>query len=160
MTKENFSNRQLIYNLYGLAWEQLQNTVTDWSNYELFRKSVNKLDDVLKAVYQISVLNQQVMNGGFIQYFDNSYGMLGYETVRTLRTIQAYHSADLLEQALKIVNLQHLNESEFSKHIMNNLIDDSLGDELDKLDAKYYELGELEDLEQLLADWIKTKPNN
>ena len=159
MSQENLSNTELIDNLYNSAGEKLRNSVTDWANYDLWRTSVNELDETQKSVYLIGVLNQQVLNGGFIQYFDNSYGMFGYETLRVLRTIGATSSANLLEQALKLVNHEQLSESEFSKYIAENLVDDNVGDELDQLDDQYYELENSEDLEELLVNWIKTEPN-
>lgn len=160
MMQENLSNSELIDNLYNSAGEQLRNSVTDWANYDQWRTSVNELDETQRSVYLIGVLNQQVLNGGFIQYFDNSYGMFGYETLRVLRTIGAIASANLLEQALKLVNHEQLSESEFSQYIANNLVDDNIGDELDQLDDKYYyELENSEDLEELLSNWIKTEPN-
>ncbi|WP_370089664.1 DUF4375 domain-containing protein [Ekhidna sp.] len=159
MSQENLSNTELIDKLYNSAGEHLRSAVTDWANYAHWKDSVNELDDTQKAVYLIGVLNQQVLNGGFNQYFDNSYGMFGYETLRVLRTIGATATADLLEQALKLVNYDQLSEPEFSQYIANNLVDDSIGDELGQLDDQYDELDNSEDLEGLLANWIKTEPN-
>ena len=159
MSQENLSNTELIDKLYNSAGEQLQSSVADWANYDLWRNSVSELDETQKSVYLIGVLNQQVLNGGFIQYFDNSYGMFGYETLRILRTIGATASANLLEQALNLVNHEQLSEPEFSKYISDNLVDENVCDELDQLDDQYYELENSEDLEDLLANWIKTEPN-
>ncbi|MFT6443598.1 MAG: hypothetical protein ACJASM_003160 [Salibacteraceae bacterium] len=159
MSHENNSNTEIIDKIYDSAGERLRNTVTDWSNHKLWRQTVNELDTKQRSVYLIGVLNQQVMNGGFIQYFDNSYGMFGYETLRVLHTVGATESANLLEQALKIVNPKQLSESAFADHIANNIIEEELGDELDQLDDKYYELENTEDLESLLVNWIKTEPN-
>ncbi|MTI22763.1 DUF4375 domain-containing protein [Fulvivirga sp. RKSG066] len=159
MSQENISNTVLIDNLYDSAGEHLRNTVTDWTNHELWSDAVDELDANERAVYLIGVLNQQVMNGGFIQYFDNSYGMFGYETLRVLRTVGAVNSANLLELALKIVNREQLTPDQFSKYIATNIVADELGDELDQLDEQYYKLENTEYLEELLANWIKTEPN-
>ncbi|WP_258101490.1 DMP19 family protein [Marinoscillum pacificum] len=156
---EYISNSELIDRIYDSAGDHLRNTVTDWSNYMLWRSAVKELNNVQQTVYLIGVLNQQVMNGGLCQYFDNSYGIFGYETLKSLREVGANQFTQILEQALKIVNPQNLSELEFSRFIAENVIDDEdMEDKLDELDDQYYELEGDEDLEVLLATWIKTHP--
>ncbi|MEQ6120086.1 hypothetical protein [Reichenbachiella sp. MALMAid0571] len=50
MSQEKTSNTDLIDNLYELAGKELMNKVTDWSNHELWRQSVNELEETLKAL--------------------------------------------------------------------------------------------------------------
>lgn len=156
---KDIDNSEFINNLYSSAGEQLRHSVKDWANYDQWKEAVSKLDKIRKAVYLIGVLNQQILNGGFMQYFDNSYGMFGYETLRALLAIGASERASMLEKALQIVNQENLNELEFSKFIMHKIIDEERGVELDHLDNHYYSLEDSEDLEELLGNWIKAEPN-
>ncbi|UZR99625.1 DMP19 family protein [Chondrinema litorale] len=77
------------------------------------------------------------MNGSFVQYFDNSYGMFAYETLRILEQINAKQIASILQQALKIVNFKSLDEHEFSSFVTSNILSDEMGDSLDYLDDQY-----------------------
>ncbi|MGB5942641.1 MAG: hypothetical protein WBG71_07145 [Leeuwenhoekiella sp.] len=47
---------------------------------------------------------------------------------------------------------------EFVSYIAQNVVNDDLRDELDKLDEQYYELEDLVNLEVLVSNWIKTGP--
>lgn len=156
---ENITNRELIDKIYDLAGEQLRKEIEDWSNWKEWLDCVNNLDEKKRMVYMIGVLHQQVFNGGFIQYFDNGYGIFAYETLKFLKIINALESAKLFENALSLVNEKNLPENQFQAFIANSIVDDKHGDELDKLDDQYYTL-ESEDLEHILGNYLRRNHNN
>ncbi len=124
----------------------------NWYNYVL------NLPKDQQVVYTIIILNWQVENGGFHQYFFNSYGQFAYLTIKNLSLIQATHRAELLDTATHLVNEEYLIEDTFRNLIFNRNLskivdfDEILFNELNDLDDKYYDLHE--DLEQLLVDYI------
>ncbi|MBC9914082.1 DMP19 family protein [Chitinophaga varians] len=77
-------------------WFQLQDD--SWYQY------VTALPLQLRVVYLIEVLDAQVFNGGFHQYFSNRYGMFALSTIDALRTIGAAEKSSLLEKAYTLVN--------------------------------------------------------
>lgn len=58
------------------------------------------LNDAERVLYLVNLLETEVSNGGFDQYFDNASGDHAPETVVALRTIGADWAAELLEKAL------------------------------------------------------------
>ncbi len=137
----------------GLDKQILINCDT-WYNYVL------DLPHAQKVVYTVSVLNWQVENGGFHQYFLNSYGQFAYITIENLKLIGAVNKADLLDAATQLVNEDYLIEDTIRHLIFNKELskivdfDDVLFDKLNELDDNYYEL-EDEDIIGLLEEYLK-----
>ncbi|MEO0895343.1 MAG: DMP19 family protein [Bacteroidota bacterium] len=59
------------------------------------------LNEFEKNVLYIEMLEGQVNNGGFEQYFFNNSGAYAHETLRALQAIKAPKVAALLQQAIK-----------------------------------------------------------
>ncbi|MPT34194.1 MAG: DUF4375 domain-containing protein, partial [Flavobacterium sp.] len=78
----------------------------EWSNEPNTKwyKYIIGLPVQLQICYLIVVFHNQIFNGGFHQYFVNGYGQFAKETIDALKTIGALKKAELLEEALKIVN--------------------------------------------------------
>jgi hypothetical protein len=75
----------LFYNeaVKGLTTEMLTKPITlDWY------KHIRSLPTSLRTVYCIVVLETQVNNGGFDQYFSNLYGQFAFDTILMLRNIE------------------------------------------------------------------------
>jgi len=128
------------------------------SNHENWFNHVINLPEKLQVVYTIGVLNQQVLNGGFEQYFFNPYGQFAYLTVQNLKLIDAYAIENLLDKAIIMVNKENLEPAEFGKKIFNreidliNNFDKELNENLEKLDKEYYSFKD--DLENLMANYL------
>jgi hypothetical protein len=101
-----------------------------------------------QIVYTALVFHQQVMNGGLHQYFYNQYGQFGYLTLQHLKAIGEDRAAEILQLALEMANPEKLSEVEFRKIIFARQhqgiadMDQQLGDQLDVLDNKYYDLND------------------
>lgn len=62
--------------------------------------NMDALTDGQRHFYYNQNLEREINNGGFNQYFLNSSGDFAHETIKSLRTIGANHTADILQLAL------------------------------------------------------------
>lgn len=148
---------QRIEQYYQEAVKGLSEAILDdeilWYSYVL------SLSDKEKTVYTTAILHQQVFNGGFHQYFLNSYGMFAYLTMEVLDEIGAYKIAKLLKRAIEIVNAEGFSEKEFRHKIFKKEFerivedDEDVFDALNNLDTEYY--AEYEELIIILDKYLK-----
>lgn len=90
----------------------------------------------------IDELEMEVNNGGFNQYFINSSGQNCYETLKALKKNGKLKTAKLLEKAIILINPNKISEKEFieklSKNEVEELYNEKISTELEKLDAEIY----------------------
>jgi hypothetical protein len=132
----------------GIKAEWFLNINTNWYDY------ITNLPVHLKFTYLVVVLQNQVFNGGFHQYFLNGYGQFAQETIIALLEIGAHQRSKLLEEAYKIINYEnHLpeifREKIISKELKSLVESYDLFDILDELDKKYYDINDEEIIELL-----------
>ncbi|KAA0992037.1 DMP19 family protein [Dyadobacter aurulentus] len=135
----------------GIKEEWVNEPNTKWYKY------VIGLPIQLQICYLIVVFHNQIFNGGFHQYFVNGYGQFAKETINALETIGALKKADLLQEALKIVNSKNYKDDTFRKKLLEKQIPqlfskDDLFEPLDNLDNSYY-TDDDEDIESLLGSY-------
>lgn len=155
---EELSDSELIDWVYtDLAGQFIRDNVTNWANPEELTEAVDKLDKAAKTTYLLGILNQQVMNGGFIEYYGNAYGRFAYETLEALREIGADKTFKLLSRSLELVNIDKKTKTDFKNLIINGSYprDPTTEDKLGDLDDEYYALDEIEDLEKLLGAYLR-----
>jgi hypothetical protein len=92
-------------------------------------------DNLLKAVLATSVLDAEVRNGGFDQFFLNSDDLTSSALIG-LKEIMADKHLDILNEAIKIFNEQ---KEQFVEERNPNLT---------PCDDKYYELDDIDPLRQ------------
>lgn len=94
----------------------------------------------------IDELEMEINNGGFNQYFINSSSQNCYETLKALKKNGKAKTAKLLESAINLINPNHISENEFveklRKREVEELYDEKISAELNKLDAEFYKLKE------------------
>ncbi|MGC4040330.1 MAG: DUF4375 domain-containing protein [Flavobacterium sp.] len=139
----------------GLKEEWFNNPSLNWFNY------IQNLSSQEKTTYCIVVLDNQVFNGGFHQYFSNGYGQFASSTIKALKNIGAVKKANLLNEALQIVNPKNIEDREFALNLLKFEIDplfkeDTLFEPLEKLDDQYENHSE-EDLQILLENFLQVK---
>ena len=61
---------------------------------------MEKLTEEQKLFYYNQCLEREINNGGFNQYFLNSSGDFAHKTVKSLQTISAKKTADILQRAI------------------------------------------------------------
>lgn len=119
---------------------------------------VSKLSQPLQAVYTIVVLENQVFNGGFDQYFSNRYGQFAELTIPHLRRINAPTKAQCVEEALAIVIRDKLPSDVFREKLLDFAIphlfnEEGLGDEIEAIDDRYVDSEE--NVGELLTAYLK-----
>ncbi|UWX60373.1 DMP19 family protein [Chryseobacterium oranimense] len=157
------NNQELIEKTYlestkGIREDWFISEIPHWYSY------VINLPKHLQVTYLTVVLENQVLNGGFHQYFVNSYGQFAKETIDALIEIGAFKKSNLLDKALNIVKDKSISDENFRKELVNKtlkklFIDDDLFDPLEELDDLYYET-EDEDINILLGDYLSKQSKN
>jgi hypothetical protein len=141
----------------SLEWfDTINGRVVEWYNYIL------GLPEHQRVIYEVVLLDNQVSNGGFDQYFYNRYGQFSKTTIESLLKIGAIQKADLLKQALFLVNNKNYPYDEFRRKLVSREIEElidsnELENALDKLDDKYYS-NKQEDLIELLNRYLTNTP--
>ena len=160
MVQTELTEWELINFVYkDIAGEIIRVEVNDFSDYRNWWAAVNKMAEPVRLVYRIGILNLQVMNGGLIQYFDNGYGIFAYDTLQDLNRIEATLTQDILNEAVTKINHQELKDVDYYKFILNQEYHskyDEIGDYLDRLDNRYYELEDQEDLAKMIGKYLRT----
>jgi len=155
----SFSDEQLINQAYTLAGNALSD-MTDWSDFRQWKKIISEVSLSSRVTYHTGILNQQVLNGGFIQYYDNGYGIFAYETLGSLQLLKADLTKELLQKSLAIINPGNYRGDHFDQYISSNEYHadwQTMAEKLDKLDSEYYQLEHKENLEQLLATFLRAQ---
>lgn len=155
---KNISDKTYSDAVKGIKEEWFYSDVPHWYSY------VVNLPKHLQVTYLTVILENQVLNGGFHQYFVNSYGQFAKETIDALIEIGAFKKSNLLEKALHIVQDKDMSDENFRKELVNKtlkklFIDDDLFDPLEELDDIYYSL-EDEDISVLLGEYLNKQSKN
>lgn len=150
-------NQQLIEQTYlestsGIKEEWFVSAIPHWYSY------VINLPAHLKVTYLTVILENQVLNGGFHQYFANGYGQFSKETIDALIEIGAFKKSNLVDKALNIVQGEMESDEEFRRKLLNKTIEqlfdgDDLFETLEKLDDLYYDV-EDEHISELLGEYL------
>jgi hypothetical protein len=98
------------------------------------------------------MLNAEVNNGGFSQYYANSRGVLAEATVDALREIGAYETASLLEAANLDVAHFPLPEDRSQRYELLSQVAERA--RFGSLEQEYYQ--EREDRIALLAEYLRS----
>ena len=155
MNNSELIEKKYIEAVHGIKEEWLTKASSTWFDH------IMNLPKELQITYMVVILHNQVINGGFHQYFVNGYGQFAKETIHALVEIGALRKAELLNTALTIVNSKNMTDVDFREKLLKKEIEplfvrDELFEPLDKLDSEYYETEE-EDIERLLAVCITSR---
>ncbi len=136
----------------GIQEEWFYSSNEKWYNY-IMNLPLNQ-----RVVYMIEILDAQVFNGGFDQYFTNGYGQFAKETIDALKLVKAVKRSEILQKALACVKDEKNSDSEFRKRLLSHdvpeLFKDEIINQLDKLDTMYDDLEEVEVLEELVENYL------
>jgi len=156
--RETLTNEELIDYVYlDIAGKFLNEKIEDWSQTKQWYNTVFELSEPVRFTYCIGVLNMQVMNGGFEQYYDNDYGIFAEETLKGLKKIGAELTYELLKSSLDILIKHNRTQSDLfefiteSKYWGNKEIEEVLA----RLDDQYQNLEDKEDLTELLGNYLR-----
>jgi hypothetical protein len=155
---EKIGNEELIdYVYYEIAGEYLNQNITDWSKTKIWYDKVFELSEPVRFTYCIGILNGQVMNGGFEQYYDNDYGIFAEETLKALSAIGADLTFELLNESIEILKKHKNPKIDLFEFITKSKYWDNpeIESVFDRITNCYGELGDKEDLTELLAEYLK-----
>lgn len=152
MNNQEIIERNYAEAVKGLKDEWFSSYSPQWYEY------VIGLPAHLLNTYLTVLVDNQVYNGGFDQYFVNGYGQFAIETIQALQEIGAIRKADLLRKAYERINIDGEENSVFRQRILNKKVeslftDNDLNKFLNELDNEYYETDQ-EDIEQLLGNYL------
>ncbi len=152
------NNREIIEKFYLQSTKDLKDNWFD-SDMPYWYSHIVNLPRHLQITYITVLLESQVFNGGFDQYFANGYGQFAKETIDALIEIGAFKKSNLLENAFNLVKDDNLSDEEFRKQLVNKTLkrlfkEEILNEPLRKLDDLYYDI-EDENIEDLLADYLR-----
>ncbi|AKA36003.1 hypothetical protein VC82_2424 [Flagellimonas lutaonensis] len=157
-TQETLTNEELIdYVYYDIAGKYLNEKINDWSQTKLWYNTVLELSEPVRYTYGIGVLNMQVMNGGFEQYYDNDYGIFAEETLNGLKKIGAELTFELLKSSVEIMKKHKEPKMDLfdfiteSKYWENKEIEQVL----DRVTEEYWNLEDKENLTELLGNYLR-----
>ena len=126
------NEEEIILKIGELIWEKLQ---FDFDN-------LSELDEVEKTFIYIDILEEQVNNGGFDQFFFNSSGDFTYEILDAYKNIGANKTAKIIYDAIQAFpKLPISKDTQTRRNIMEDLSDE-ISEKWNKLDDKFYEYEE------------------
>lgn len=152
---ENISNRALISRLYSSADQQLEAANFNMETWSQWYELVQRLTGPEKMVYIIVKLNQSVTNGGFSEFYDNSFGIFAPEIIHVLNEIRAVETAEIVSSTLSIVNPARLLDEAYKAFVFNIQLSEQQKAQLYFQDIKYDQLEGQENLEDLLGGYLQ-----
>jgi hypothetical protein len=124
----------------------------DFSNQE---EIVRGLSAGQKAIYMTWILEAEVNNGGFNQYYFNSSGQLADLGENSFRLIGAVQFANLVGQANSIYDEIKDDLEKFNDGTIESFSKSYEGNPLNDLDTKFYDLYKVEPLDKIKIQYIK-----
>jgi hypothetical protein len=133
-----------IDNLDGLlSSDNLNSSVIELDNFicELceWGDNMDALTDGQKNFYYNQNLEREVNNGGFNQYFINSSGDFAHETINSLRTIGANHTADILQSAIDQFLDKQVPRDRDERIELVGQVEETAYEKWEELDQKFFE---------------------
>jgi hypothetical protein len=152
---EKISNRALISRLYSSSEEQLEDADFDIESWSQWYQVVQGLTDPEKMVYVIVKLNQTVTNGGFAEFYENSFGVFAPEIIHVLNEIKAIATAEIVSSSLLVVNPTGLLDDDYKELVFKIQLTEQQRTQFHSQDIRYDQLQDHENLEELLGDYLQ-----
>ena len=128
-----------------------------WKKTELFDDFEN-LNEAEKTFLYVEILEAEINNGGFDQFFFNSSGDYANETLEALKRIGATKTAKLVEEAYSYFPEDPIpKNNEKRREILEN-IDEQTSEKWTQLEDKFY-LYE-ENIGSLVLDYVRKNIND
>ncbi|AKD58319.1 hypothetical protein SD10_04085 [Spirosoma radiotolerans] len=145
------SDEKLLQVVFDNLSQKLPTSYTEEEEYE----TVQGWNKSRQAIYMIWILESEVNNGGYNQFYANSSGQYSRYLPGALKLVGADRLADLTQRANNVF------EKETNKHNENQDgaptdLSQSYGANLFKrFDDEFYELAEVDSLSQIQVDFIR-----
>ena len=149
------SNRAIISRLYTSANAQLTLSKFDVENWSEWYNIVQGLDGPEKMVYIIVKMNQTVTKGGFVEFYEKSMGIFAPEMIYVLNEIKANSTAEIISSSLPVINPAGLLDDAYKEFVFKIKLSEEQKTALFAQDIRYDQLQDLENLEDLLGDYLR-----
>ncbi len=123
-----------------------------WKKTELHDDFEN-LNEAEKTFLYVEILEAEINNGGFDQYFFNSSGDYSIETLEALKKIRAFKTAKIVEEAFKEFPENPIPKNNEKRRELLENINDNTSEKWNELEDKFY-LYE-ENIGGLLLEYVK-----
>jgi hypothetical protein len=149
---------KIIDNLDSLLLsDNLNNSLIEIDNFvcELCKwgDKLDALTEAQKNFYYNQNLEREINNGGFNQYFINSSGDFAHETISSLGTIGADHTAEILQSAIDEFPDKKVPRDRDERIRIVEDIEETANEKWEELDQKFFEYKD--NLNSLNIDFIK-----
>jgi hypothetical protein len=149
--------------LQKLPDAELEDAILDYveskigNDYEHEYETVTRLPKGLQVIYATVVLEDEVNNGGYNQYFWNTNGKFRHEAADGFKQIGANEHAELTEEAAKIYEQNQERINKFKQQGTKEAFSDSYKDDpFSKCDDRFYKLKD--DLAKKRVKFIREHP--
>ncbi|TVZ47482.1 DMP19 family protein [Olleya sp. Hel_I_94] len=116
-------------------------------------KDFESLNSIEKNILYIEMLEGQVNNGGFDQFFFNSSGEYAHETLIALEEIKAPKMAEILNRAIRAFPTSPIPKDEEQRREYMEDVPENISETWDKLDDEFYKYPE--NLAGLVIEYVK-----
>ena len=120
------------------------------------RTDFTELDNPEIVFIAVWVLEGEVNNGGFAQYFQNSSSETVLVVLQALHTIGANRTANICRRAIKTVFPSGLPSTPIDISLLAQKMTETQGAQLEPLDQEFY--GYPDNLTELLYDFVVKNP--
>ncbi len=125
------------------------------ADYEKEYETVMSWNKSRQAIYMIWVLEAEVNNGGYNQFYANSSGQFYEHLPEAFRLVGANKLSGLTERANNIYEKEYKKITEHQDGSLKGFSKSYENNPLDEFDKEFYELDEIENLRQLRIDYIR-----
>jgi len=139
------------YELISELNDLLHDKVKDYDNL----KGLNEYE---RNVLCIQIIEDQVNNGGFSQYFYNSSGSLTYEGIEALSDIKAINMLDLFKRAAQLFPNQPISKNTDLRRKQMLNISEEITNAWNQLDIEFYKYPD--DLMTLTIEYVKSNKSH
>ena len=140
-------------NLLQIVFDNLSAKQSDDLSTEY--EQITSLNKSKQAIYVIWLLESEVNNGGFNQFYSNSSGEFYALTPDALKLVGAEKFADLVKKANAIFKIENKKITEFQDGTIEGFSKSYENNPLNEMDDIFYELYGKENLEQLQINYIR-----
>lgn len=118
-----------------------------------YGQNVDSLNEYERTIFVTQELENEVNNGGFFQFFDNSSGQFASEIVQAFIKIGAEKTAEICRKAVEAFGQELPVDWEERRSLLDQITDAAVAGVLDACDTAFYSYEE--NLEALNAAYIR-----
>jgi hypothetical protein len=123
-----------------------------------YGEKVERLNESQKTVLFVENLEREINNGGFNQFFFNSSGDFTHETVKALKAIKAFKTADIVAKSISVWPNQDVPANRSKRQDMLKQIEPRANLIWNQCDEEFYKYQD--HIVSLLLDYVKANKSN